>query len=98
MSFEYNENLELMSRIKLVREEIKKQYPLIDNMAAVMSATLSPTVDDKPTNSERFERYYFILLIIIFIFYFIIYIIIIIHFIFFIHRIIQKLIFIIIHV
>ncbi len=62
MKFEYNENLSLVQRIKLVSKEIIKNYPLIDPDAATMSAILSSSVDDKPTNSEKFERYYFILM------------------------------------
>ena len=61
MKFEYNENLDLMERVELVSLEIKKQYPNIDNFAAVMASLLASSVDDKPTNEEKFERYYYIL-------------------------------------
>lgn len=61
MKFEYNENLDLMKRIELVALEIKKRYPNIDDFSLIMSSLLSPSVDDKPTNDEKFERYYYIL-------------------------------------
>lgn len=61
MKFEYNENLSLMEKTELVATEIKKQYPEIDDLPVVMSALLSSPVDDKPTNDEKFERYYYIL-------------------------------------
>ena len=62
MKFEYNANLSMVQRIKLVTDEIMKHYPLIDPSAAKMSAILSSSIDDKPTNSEKFERYYFLLM------------------------------------
>ncbi len=61
MKFEYNENLDLKERIEIVALEIKQNYPLIENSAAIMSAILSSSIDDKPTNDEKFERYYFLL-------------------------------------
>ena len=39
-----------------------KHYPLLDDSAAKMFAVLSSPIDDKPTNSDKFERYYFILM------------------------------------
>ena len=62
MMFEYNENLNKEERIQLVSNEIRKQYPLLDDENAIyMSAILSSPVDDKPTNDEKFERYYHLL-------------------------------------
>lgn len=61
MKFEYNENLDLKEKIEMVTLEIKKRYPLIEDSAAIMSAILSSSIDDKPTNDEKFERYYFLL-------------------------------------
>ena len=62
MSFEYNIDLDLNQRIKQVSEEIINRYPLIEHNAAIMSATMSSSIDDKPTNTEKFERYYFLLM------------------------------------
>lgn len=62
MSFEYNDNLNMIERIKLVNDEIKQTYPLIDNTSSIMAATLSSPIDDKPTNSDKFERYYYMLM------------------------------------
>lgn len=61
MKFEYNEDLEKDERIKQVMYEIKDHYVDIDRYSSYMSALLSSPVDDKPTNSEKFERYYYLL-------------------------------------
>ena len=61
MRFEYNENLSQKEQSKIVAKEIKDQYPNIDSTAVFMASLLSPPVDDKPTNDEKFERYYYIL-------------------------------------
>ena len=61
MRFEYNENLSQKDQAKMVAVEIKTQYPEIDSLAIFMASLLSPPVDDKPTNEEKFERYYYIL-------------------------------------
>ena len=61
MKFEYNEDLEKEERIKQVMYEIKDHYVDIDRYSSYMSALLSSPVDDKPTNSEKFERYYYLL-------------------------------------
>ena len=62
MKFEYNENLSRNKQTEQVAIEIKKQYPEIDDLAVIMGALLASPVDDKPTNEEKFERYYYILL------------------------------------
>lgn len=62
MTFQYNDNLSMIERIRFVSAEIKRNYPLIDDNSAIMAATLSPTIDDKPTNSDKFERYYYMLM------------------------------------
>ena len=62
MEFAYNEDLSLVQKIKIVTDEIVKHYPLIDVNAAKMSAILSTSIDDKPTNSDKFERYYFLMM------------------------------------
>lgn len=61
MKFEYNENLDAMDQVEMVAIEIKRQYPEIDDLPVFMSALLASPVDDKPTNEEKFERYYYIL-------------------------------------
>ena len=61
MKFEYNEDLEKEERIKQVMYEIKDHYVDIDRYSSYMAALLSSPVDDKPTNSEKFERYYYLL-------------------------------------
>ena len=62
MRFQYNDNLNMIERIRLVSDEIKHNYPLIDENSAIMAATLSSPIDDKPTNSDKFERYYYMLM------------------------------------
>ena len=62
MTFEYNVNVDLIPRVKMVRDEIIKQYPLIEETAAVIAASLASSLDDKPTNADKFERCYFILM------------------------------------
>ena len=61
MRFEYNEDLEKEDRINLVMDEIKSHYEDVDIYSAYMAALLSSPVDDKPTNDEKFERYYHLL-------------------------------------
>ena len=61
MKFEYNEDLEKEERIKQVMYEIKDHYVDIDRYSSYMAALLSSPVDDKLTNSEKFERYYYLL-------------------------------------
>lgn len=61
MKFEYNENLNLEEQTEMVALEIKKQYPYIEDLPVIMSSLLSSPVDDKPTNEEKFERYYYLL-------------------------------------
>ncbi len=61
MKFEYNENLDIEARIKLVMQEIKTRYKEVDDSSAYIAALLSSPVDDKPTNDEKFERYYHLL-------------------------------------
>ena len=61
MKFEYNENLDIMEQTELAALEIKRQYPGIEDIAVITSALLASPVDDKPTNDEKFERYYYIL-------------------------------------
>ena len=61
MKLEYNEDLEKEVRIKQVMYEIKDHYVYIDRYSSYMAALLSSPVDDKPTNSEKFERYNYLL-------------------------------------
>ena len=61
MRFEYNEDLEKKERIEQVMGEIKEHYEDVDSYATYMAALLASPIDDKPTNSEKFERYYYLL-------------------------------------
>ena len=61
MIFGYNANMSLIERVRQVSNEIKKNYPLIEEGAVAIASTLSPPVDDKPTNSDKFKRYYYLL-------------------------------------
>lgn len=64
MKFEENSNLEFDERANLVYEEIKKEYPLIDENAIYKAAALSKAIDDKSTYDDKFDRYYCIMYII----------------------------------
>lgn len=61
MKFEYNEDLEKEERIKQVMYEIRDHYVDVDRYSSYMAALLASPVDDKPTNAEKFERYYYLL-------------------------------------
>lgn len=61
MRFEYNKNLELNERLTLVTKEILDVYPLISEKEAYIAASLATPVDDKLTNDDKFDRYYFIM-------------------------------------
>ena len=61
MRFEYNSNLLFSDRLKLVTQEILDEYPLISKDYALIAASLSSTVDDRSTNDDKFDRYYFIM-------------------------------------
>lgn len=64
MRFEYNSNLLFSDRLKLVTQEILDEYPLISKDYALIAASLSSTVDDRSTNDDKFDRYYYLLKII----------------------------------
>ena len=61
MRFEYNTNLLFDERIELVAKEIVDVYPDIDIDDALVAAAHAVPVDDKLTNDDRFDRYFFIL-------------------------------------
>ena len=61
MKFEYNADLDYDKRVTKVTYEIKKAYPLIDIEAARSAASMCMPLDDKPTNEDKFLRYYYIL-------------------------------------
>jgi hypothetical protein len=64
MRFEYNSDCTLEERIDIVKKEIMDDYPSISEGDAKMIAALSSPVEDKVSNDEIFERYYYIMLII----------------------------------
>lgn len=64
MRFEYNSDCTLDERINLVKKEILDDYPSISEGDAKMIAALASPVDDKVSNDEIFERYYYMMLII----------------------------------
>ena len=64
MKFSYNSNLSFYERITQVAEEIRKEYPLISFKDAAYAAADAIAVDDKVTNDEKFNRYYYIMKII----------------------------------
>ena len=61
MRFEYNSNLVFEKRVKLVAKEIQDAYPFITDEEAKEAATLSIAIDDRHTNDDEFNRYYYIL-------------------------------------
>ena len=61
MKFEYNANLILEERAELVAKEILEKYPLISYDDAYFAAMHLMPIDDKITNADKFDRYYFIL-------------------------------------
>lgn len=61
MRFEYNSNLEFGERVKLVAKEIVDEYPLIGFDEATYAAVHAVPIDDKCTNDDKFDRYYFIM-------------------------------------
>ena len=61
MRLEYNTNLSFEDRVLLVSKEILDEYPLIEKEKAIEAASLISPIDDKITNDDKFERYYFIL-------------------------------------
>ena len=64
MRFEYNSDCTLEERIKIVKDEIMDDYPSISEADAKMIASLCGPVEDKVSNDEIFERYYYMMLII----------------------------------
>lgn len=61
MRFAYNENLNHDDKVKMVYKEITDSYPLVEEKAALIAAELSISIDDKPTNDDKFTRYYYLL-------------------------------------
>jgi len=64
MRFEYNSDCTLEERINIVKKEILDDYPSISEGDAKMIAVLASPVEDKVSNDEIFERYYYMMLII----------------------------------
>lgn len=64
MRFQENSDLELDERINLVFDEIKKEYPLLDENAIYKAAALAKPLDDKSTYDDKFDRYYILMYII----------------------------------
>ena len=64
MRFEYNSDCTLEERIDIVKKEIIDDYPSISEGEAKMIASLCKPVEDKVSNDEIFERYYYMMLII----------------------------------
>ena len=61
MEFEYNGNLNYMDRVKLVSNEIIRQYPEIEVESAMLAASLEDLITTNPTNEMKFKRLYNIL-------------------------------------
>lgn len=61
MEFEYNGNLNYMDRVKLVANEIIRQYPEIEVESARLAASLEDVITTNPTNEIKFKRLYNIL-------------------------------------
>lgn len=61
MKFNYNKDLEFKERLLKVLSEVKAQYPLINEKSAAIASMMSSPVDDKATNDDKFDRYYFLL-------------------------------------
>lgn len=64
MKCEYNSDLEFQERLVKVTNEIKKDYPLISTDDAVKIASITLPINDYPTNDDKFDRLYRIMLII----------------------------------
>jgi len=63
MRFEYNYDCSLEERIDIVKKEILDDYPSIKDSDAKMIASLVRPIEDKVSNDEIFERYYYMLMI-----------------------------------
>ena len=61
MRFEYNADLEFDERVEFVAKEVMDAYPFITYENACFVGTHAIPVDDKVTNDEKFNRYYFLL-------------------------------------
>ncbi len=63
MRFEYNSDCTLEERIDIVKREILDDFPMISEKDAKMIAAISNPVEDKVSNDDIFERYYYMMLI-----------------------------------
>ena len=61
MRFEYNSNLVFEERVQFVTKEIMDAYPFISEKEAREAAIFSIPIDDRHTNDDEFNRYYYIL-------------------------------------
>lgn len=61
MRFEYNSDYPLEERIKIVAKEIRDDYPSISEEHAKLIAAMVRPLEDKVTNDDIFERYYFMM-------------------------------------
>ena len=61
MKFEYNADLTYEERVIQTSKEILDTYPGISKTEAIFAAGHTSSVDDRVTNDNRFERYYYIL-------------------------------------
>ena len=61
MQFEYNGNLDYKDRVKLVANEIIREYPEIEVESARLAASLEDVITTTSTNEIKFKRLYNIL-------------------------------------
>ncbi len=63
MMYEYDSNLEFEDRVKKVATNIVKEFPLISVDDAIKAAAITTPINtDVPTNDDKFNRLYCIML------------------------------------
>ena len=62
MMYEYDSDLEFEDRIKKVASDIIKEFPLISIDDAIKAAALTNPINNTPSNDDKFNRLYCIML------------------------------------
>lgn len=64
MRIKENSDLEFNERVNSVFDEIKKDYPLIDENLIYQAAAIARPIDDKTKADDIFDRYYILMYLI----------------------------------
>ena len=56
MNYDYNANLSFEERVSIIKNEIIKEYPMIDNDSALKIASIELPIDNDDIENSRYRR------------------------------------------